>query len=122
MVTAVVNPARSGVVNWLVQRVGALILLAWLGFIGVILVTSQELDFQRWTAVFEPVWMRIFSVAALLSLAFHTWVGLWCTLTDYVTPRLLGARANLLRGVLMLVCIALLVSYVVWGVQVIWSP
>lgn len=121
MVTAVTNFGRSGVADWLVQRVGGVILLLWLCFAGAILLGNPELSYLEWKAVFEATWVRIFSLAALLSLAAHAWVGLWCTLTDYITPRLMGAHANLLRGVLVLICIATLFIYVVWGIQIIWG-
>ena len=121
MVTAVTNFGRSGLYDWLVQRVSGVVLLAYFIFIGAVVVANPDMSFQEWRATFEPTWVRVFSVAALLSLAAHAWIGLWCTLTDYVTPRMMGAKANLLRGVLTGVCAVVLFTYVVWGISIIWG-
>ncbi|MCX2981481.1 succinate dehydrogenase, hydrophobic membrane anchor protein [Halieaceae bacterium IMCC14734] len=121
MVTAVTNFGRSGLYDWLVQRVSGVVLLAYFIFIGAVVVANPDMSYQEWRTTFEPTWVRVFSVAALLSLAAHAWIGLWCTLTDYVTPRMMGAKANLLRGVLTCVCAVALFTYVVWGISIIWG-
>ncbi len=121
MVTAVTNFGRSGLSDWVVQRVGGVILLAYFIFLGVLILGNPDISYSEWKAVFAATWVRIFSVAALLSLAAHAWVGLWSTLTDYVTTRTMGSRANELRGALVLICIATLFTYVVWGINIIWG-
>lgn len=121
MVTAVTNFGRSGVSDWLVQRVGGVILLAYFCFLACVLLGNPDMSYSEWKAVFEPSWVRIFSVAALLSLAAHAWIGLWCTLTDYITTRMMGPRADVLRGALVIFCIATLFTYVVWGIQILWG-
>jgi succinate dehydrogenase / fumarate reductase membrane anchor subunit len=121
MVTTVTNFGRSGLSDWLVQRVGGVILLAYFCFLGCLLLGNPDITYSEWKAVFEASWVRIFSVAALLSLAAHAWIGLWCTLTDYITTRMMGPSANVLRGALVIICIATLFTYVVWGIQIIWG-
>ena len=64
--------------------------------------------------------MRVFSVAAILSIALHAWIGLWCVLTDYMTTRLMGVKANWVRGIASAVCGVTLFTYVVWGIQIVW--
>lgn len=121
MVTAVTNFGRSGLSDWLVQRVGGVVLLAWFLFVGGLLLANPDISYGEWKAVFEATWVRVFTLAALLSLAAHAWIGLWCTLTDYVTTRMMGPSANVVRGILVLIVIATLFSYVVWGIQIIWG-
>jgi succinate dehydrogenase / fumarate reductase, membrane anchor subunit len=121
MVTAVTSFGRSGLSDWLVQRVGGVILLAYFCFLGALLLSNPDITYHEWKSVFEATWVRIFSVAALLSLAAHAWIGLWCTLTDYITARMLGPTADVLRGILVLICIAALFTYVVWGIEIIWG-
>ena len=121
MVTAVTNLGRSGLYDWLVQRVSGVILLAWFLCVGAFLVSNPDVSYEQWRGLFQGTAMRVFSVAAILSLALHAWIGLWCVLTDYITPRLMGAKANLLRGVATAACAVTLFTYLVWGIQIIWG-
>lgn len=119
MVTAVTSFSRSGLSDWLVQRVSAYVLLAYFAFIAFVLL--RGVDYAGWSALFDATWMRIFSLLALLALAGHAWVGLWSVLTDYLTERTLGPAGNVLRIGAQLGCILLLFIYVVWGIQILWS-
>ncbi len=121
MVTAVTNLGRSGLYDWLMQRVSGVILLCYFLFIGSVLLGNPDISYTEWQATFQPTWVKVFSIAALLSLAAHAWIGLWCVLTDYVTPRLMGTSANLLRGLATVFCAATLFTYLVWGIQIIWG-
>jgi succinate dehydrogenase / fumarate reductase membrane anchor subunit len=121
MVTAVTNFGRSGLYDWLMQRVSGVILLCYFTFIACVLINNPDISYNEWKASFEPTWVKVFSVAALLSLAVHAWIGLWCVLTDYITPRMLGDKANLLRGLATAVCAITLFTYLVWGIQIIWG-
>ena len=119
MVTAVTSFARSGLADWLVQRVSAVILLAYLGLIGYTLTSG--VNYSEWSALFSQPWMKVFSLLALMSLAAHAWIGIWTVLTDYVTARLMGPKGNALRITLQLLVSLSLVVYVIWGVQVLWG-
>ena len=119
MVKAVTNLGRSGLYDWLVQRLTSVILLAYFGYLAVFLVCG--VDYVTWQAVFAPTWMKVFSMMALLSLVTHTWIGMWGVLTDYVTTRLMGPRGNVLRGLLQLVCGVALFTFLVWGIQILWG-
>lgn len=119
MVTTVTSFARTGLADWLVQRVSAVILLAYFVFIGA--TVAAGIDYPEWSALFAQTWMKIFSLLALLSLAAHAWIGIWAVLTDYVTERLLGPKGNVLRITLQLVISLALVVYVIWGILVLWG-
>lgn len=121
MVTAVTNFGRSGLSDWLVQRVTAVILLAYTLFIVGFVFFGPTLDYATWKALFATTWMRIFSVAAVLSIAAHAWIGLWSVSTDYFTERLLGPKGNVIRLVFQAVVAIALFSYVVWGIQILWG-
>lgn len=121
MVTAVTNLGRNGVSDWLVQRVSALVLLAYTVFIVGVLVSSPDLQYTEWKALFGQTWVKVFSLAAILSLAMHTWVGLWAVSTDYLTERLLGPKGNVLRLLFQAASVIVLFTYVVWGIQILWG-
>ena len=75
MVTAVTSMGRSGLIDWLMQRVSAVILLAY--FLYVVCVCLAVSIIETWKDLYSQTWMRVFSLLALLSLGVHAWVGLW---------------------------------------------
>jgi succinate dehydrogenase / fumarate reductase membrane anchor subunit len=119
MVTSVTSMGRSGLYDWLMQRVTAVILLAYFLFVGYVLLGG--VDYASWKALFSQTWMRIFSLLALLSLGIHAWVGLWAVFTDYLTERLMGTTGNVLRFVAQVVSAIIMFIYVVWGIQILWG-
>lgn len=121
MVTAVTSFSRNGVSDWLIQRVTALVLLAYTLFIVGVVFFGPELNYTEWKGLFAQTWVRIFSLAALLSIVAHTWIGLWSVSTDYLTERLMGTKGTVLRLLFQAFVAVVLFSYVVWGVQILWS-
>lgn len=120
MVTTVTNLGRSGLSDWLVQRVTAVILLLYTLFMmGVVL--GMDMDYAQWKTFFGHLWVRVFSAAALLSLALHAWIGLWSVSTDYLTERLIGRKATVLRLGFQTICGTVLFVYVVWGMHILWA-
>lgn len=113
--------SRSGVSDWLVQRVSAYILAAYFFVIVGFLICNQELDYRQWHAFMTHPAMGIFTLLSLLALAAHAWVGMWTVLTDYVTERQMGPRATFLRLVLLVGMVLVIFVYVVWGVQILWG-
>jgi len=121
MVTAVTSLGRNGLSDWLVQRVTAVVLLAYFLFIGAVVFFGPELTFADWDALFNKTWVRIFSLAAILSTAAHAWIGLWSVSTDYLTERLMGPKGNVLRLIFQAGVAIVLFVYVVWGIQILWA-
>lgn len=120
-VTNVTSFGRSGLSDWLVQRVSAVVLTVYLAFIVGYLLTHPGLDYAQWVELHRNFWTRLFSVLTILALAAHAWVGLWAVLTDYVTVRLLGPKATLLRVACQLGMIAVTLAYVIWAVDILWG-
>lgn len=122
MVTSVTSFGRSGLSDWLVQRVSAVILAAYFLFMGIYLLRhGSGLDYQQWVTLHQGIVMRIFSLLAILSLAAHAWIGLWSVLTDYITDRLMGPKAVALRVLLQVALIVVTVIYVVWAINILWG-
>jgi succinate dehydrogenase / fumarate reductase membrane anchor subunit len=121
MVTNVTSFGRSGLYDWVVQRVSAVILLLYILFIAFVFITKPDMQYQEWQALFASNPVRIFSLIALLSLCAHAWIGMWTIATDYLTSKMLGASANKVRFIFELLCLIVLFVYVVWGVQILWS-
>lgn len=114
MVTNITNFGRSGLSDWLIQRVSAIILMFYTIFMVGYLLFSPGLDYVTWSGLFAQTWMRIFSLLAFLSLAAHAWIGLWTVVTDYIKP-------TGIRFAVQIVVILAIFIFVVWGIQVLWG-
>ncbi len=114
MVTNITNLGRSGLSDWMIQRVSAVILAFYALFIVLYLLFNPGLDYAAWSGLFSQTWMRIFSLLAFVSLAAHAWIGLWTVTTDYLKPTAIRV------GVQILVILSIFV-FLVWGIQVLWG-
>jgi succinate dehydrogenase / fumarate reductase membrane anchor subunit len=121
MVTNITSLGRNGVYDWLVQRVSAVVLLAYFVFLAFYVGTNPELTYLQWQSLFASIWMRAFSLLALLSLCAHAWIGMWTIFTDYLTSTVLGGAATIVRLGFQLLCLLVLFAYFVWCVQILWS-
>jgi len=121
MVTSITSFGRSGLYDWLIQRVGGALMAAYTLFLVIYLVAHPDLSHEQWQSLYSQLWMRVFSLVTLLSFISHAWIGLWAVLTDYLTVRLLGSKATFLRIFAQMLLGAVAVTYLVWGIQVIWG-
>ena len=114
MVTSVTNYGRSGVYDHLIQRTSAVIVAIYTLFLFGFVVATPELQFAQWQGLFAQTWMKIFTLAALVSTCAHAWVGMWTISTDYM-------KSAFLRFVFQLVCVSALFVYLVWGTTIVWG-
>lgn len=114
MVTNVTNLGRTGLSDWLIQRVSAVVLALYTLFLVGYLLFSPNLDYATWSGLFAQTWMRIFSLLAFISLAGHAWVGLWTVTTDYIKPT--GIRIAAQSVIILAIFV-----FLVWGIQVLWG-
>ncbi|ACO79146.1 succinate dehydrogenase cytochrome b556 small membrane subunit [Azotobacter vinelandii CA] len=121
MVTNVTNFSRSGLYDWMAQRVSAVILAAYTLFLLGYLFFSSDLSYAEWHGLFSSTGMRIFSLLALVALSVHAWVGMWTISTDYLTPMALGKLATVVRFLFQAACGIAMFAFFVWGVQILWG-
>ena len=121
MVTNVTTFSRSGLSDWLLQRVTAIILAAYSVFMVLYLLLNPGLDSPQWLALHGYFPMKLFTLATVVSVAIHAWIGLWSVLTDYITVRLMGPKAVPLRIVLEVGMILLILAAVVWAFDILWG-
>lgn len=121
MVTPVTSLSRSGVSDWLIQRVSAIVLTVYTLFLVIYLVLNPGMTYEQWGGLFGQLWMRIFSLLALLSFITHAWIGLWSVITDYLTDRVLGSKGTALRLIVQGILAVVAVTYLVWGIEILWG-
>jgi len=127
MVKTITSFGRSGLSDWLVQRVSAVILLAYIGFL--LCAATGGGDYEHWKHLFSRTSVQVFSTIALFATVAHAWIGAWSVLTDYVTDRFfrlelgvdLGGRAVALRLALTVFTVLLMAAYTLWGIKILWG-
>lgn len=112
-VSSVTNLGRSGVYDWMVQRVSAYLLALYTLFLLGFMLTT-DVTYESWSALFEQTWFRIFSLGTLIALGGHAWAGLWTVTTDYI-------KATALRFLGQAACGTAMFVYAVWGIQILWG-
>ena len=121
MVVGLLSARNRGLLDFVVQRVSALVLglytLCLLGF----LVSHSELSQVEWVGFMQSMPMMIFSTMSLVSLCVHAWVGMWTIGTDYIRTFSFGKRSTFLRQVYQAFVVALLLAYLGLGSSIIWS-
>jgi succinate dehydrogenase / fumarate reductase membrane anchor subunit len=121
MVTSVTNFSRSGLYDWMAQRVSAVILAIYTLFLLGYVVLHPNMSFEQWHGLYSNGWMRIFSLLALVSVGVHAWVGMWTISTDYLTTMALGKGATTVRFLFQAFCGVAMFAFFVWGVQILWG-
>ncbi|MDQ3268458.1 MAG: succinate dehydrogenase, hydrophobic membrane anchor protein [Pseudomonadota bacterium] len=122
MVDRIVTGAHYGLRDWLVQRVTAVLMVAYTLFIAgyVVLHSHFEsdvwvgLDYNTWTGLFSNLVMRSFSLLFLIAVFYHAWIGVRDIVMDYIKP----AKIRLVIYVLVIMALLL---YSIWAVQILWG-
>ena len=115
MVTSITSFGRSGLYDWMIQRVSAVVLAVYTVFmLSYLALMGSELTYDMWRGLFDGTAMRIFTLLTLLSFAAHVWIGLWSVSTDYI-------KATGLRFVFQSATGLMTFIYVIWGVQILWG-
>lgn len=114
MVRSITSFSRSGLMDWLAQRVSAVLLGSYALFIFGYFLFVSDVTYAQWSGLFGQFWFKIFTISALLALVAHIWVGMWTVATDYLK--------NTIVRFLVLALIALTnFTYFVIGFSAVWG-
>lgn len=102
----------NGLKPWLLQRISAAYLGAFLIYTMVSLLVCGELDYEQWHGWLSHPAMSIATLLFILSLMVHGWVGMRDIILDYVSNT--GVRLIILTGVGFL-----LVACGIWSFQIL---
>ena len=112
---------RSGVFDWLIQRVSAIVVALYIIILLGWILLAGEVTYVTWRELFSSTWMQLFTLITLLATCAHAWIGMWTIGSDYLRSRTLGEGADTLRHVYQIVCILILLVYFFWGVKILWG-
>jgi succinate dehydrogenase / fumarate reductase membrane anchor subunit len=114
MVKRVVVGAHYGLVDWLMQRVTAVVLVVFTLILLTAVVLQPTIDYSGWKSIWSHGFIRFAALLAVISLLLHAWIGVRDIFMDYVKPT--GVRLAL-----QVLVILALVLYGAWSVQILWS-
>ncbi|MDR3413660.1 MAG: succinate dehydrogenase, hydrophobic membrane anchor protein [Formivibrio sp.] len=116
MVNRHLTGAHFGLRDWLVQRITAVIILAYATGLIAFLLFSTGASFEGWKALFSLSWVKVLTTLSILALLWHAWIGMRDIWMDYIKPAGVRIAMHTLTA-LWLVGSLIYMIKVVWGVQ-----
>lgn len=106
--------AHYGIRDWLVQRVTAVLMVAFtIVVLAQLIFTQGEISYELWAGIFATQWMKFLTFAVIIALLWHVWVGVRNVWMDYV-------QSTALRLSLHTVSLVWLIGCAGWAFQVLW--
>jgi succinate dehydrogenase / fumarate reductase membrane anchor subunit len=106
--------AHYGWKDWMIQRITAVVMLAFSVVILGFFLVHGSVAYGEWKQLFQNQLVRILALLFFLSVFYHAWIGMRDVLMDYVKP--LAIRLSLQ----VLVCLFLIVCSI-WTVSILWG-
>lgn len=109
----VVQVNRRGLIEWIAQRITAILVGIYTLFLVIYFLVHHPLSYTVFHNLFAHLSMKIVTFIVLLSILWHAWIGLWTVFTDYVKNRPIRLLLEIL------VCL-LLIVYLAWMAEILW--
>lgn len=114
MLNTATSLGRSGLQDWILQRISAVILALYSFTILIFWLLNPSADLATWQILLTNIFMKYASLLALFALIVHAWIGIWTVTTDYLKSLWIRLSAQILVFILLL-------FYFLWGVQILWG-
>ena len=99
--------------NWIAQRVTGTYILLFVLYVFAWYAIEAPLTVEDWIGFINDLYFQILSSIFSLTLIYHSWLGIWTVITDYV--------AESWRPTVMIQVQILHVIYLIWLLLLIWS-
>lgn len=114
MVNSILSYSRSGLRDWFIVRVTAVIIAIWFFSFMFFWLTHLHPIYPEWHHFFIHPVFHLLTFFAILSVILHAWIGIWVISTDYIKP-------VFLRLFLQVLIILLLLGYGAWAFKIVWG-
>lgn len=105
--------AHYGLVDWMAQRVTAIMLAVYTIVLLVAFLSGNDFSYEGWAGLFAEQWFKMLTFVTLMGLFYHAWVGMRNIWMDYVKP--VGVRL-----ILQVATILWLLACAGWAAQILW--
>jgi succinate dehydrogenase / fumarate reductase membrane anchor subunit len=106
--------AHYGLSAWLLQRLTAVVMVAYTLLMAAILLASPPASHADWKGLFSGSFVRLATMLFFVALLYHAWVGVRDIIMDYVKPTGIRLALQALVG-------TALVFYLLWSVSILWG-
>lgn len=106
--------AHYGLTAWLMQRLTAVVMVAYTLLLAGILLWCPPANYADWKGLFSGSFVRLATMLFFLALLYHAWVGVRDIVMDYVKPTGLRLALQFAVG-------AALVFQLVWSASILWG-
>lgn len=106
--------AHYGLRDWLMQRITAVAIAAYLVLLLGILMFTPGMDLAAWQKLVSGTAFKLATFVALISVFLHAWVGMRDIIMDYIRP--VAVRLTLEVAV-----VGALLAYTGWAIQILWG-
>ena len=113
MVKTVLGVHHQGLRDWAIQRVSAVIMLAYALVLFTFFASHHAPRFSEWHAFYATPWVKISTVLLVAATLYHAWVGMWTVFSDYLKPPVLRMVVNV--SVLLFLMVLFIWSLLIVG-------
>lgn len=121
LVTNVTGFGRSGLADFVLQRVSAVVLGVYGLCLAGFFATTPDVDHAALVGFLDSPTMKAFTTLTVVALAMHAWIGMWTVGTDYVRRRHFGRGHTVYLAAYHVVCLGAVFVYAFWPLSVVWQ-
>lgn len=105
----------EGLRPWVIQRISAVVIAAWLVYVVVCLMCATNMEYLTWREWLYTSWNSLFTGLFILALLFHAWIGMRDVVLDYIH------NVWMRLGILSAIIVTLLVCGL-WSLRILLLP
>jgi succinate dehydrogenase / fumarate reductase membrane anchor subunit len=101
MVTKLYKLKKTGIFDYVLVRVTAVIQAVYFSVITFYWLVNKDFNYEQLSSFFDILFIEIFTIIVVFSIAYHSIQGIWNVATDYLTQAQIGASAKVLRPMVL---------------------
>ncbi|BAC24568.1 sdhD [Wigglesworthia glossinidia endosymbiont of Glossina brevipalpis] len=101
-----------GIYEWIIIRISGILIFLYVICVSSFIIYETPIKYELWREFFNKSLIKIFTILTFMSIAIHSWIGLWQIITDYI-------KSESLRLKLEIVIFLILFAYIIYGIKII---
>jgi len=105
---------KSGLKEWIVQRLTGIYITFYFLFIVFYLFLNGGFTYLNWINLFSSFYFKIITVLFIFNIVLHLGIGMSIVTTDYISSSMLRVFVDFLVNIFLL-------SYIFFIMQILWG-